>query len=78
MIPSQPCPSFPCFLWEKGKENHPKNKDCLSLPNPPNPWKARETAQKRKEILAGKKNKEFKNYKERKDREQEKIHAPDQ
>ena len=28
-----PCPSFPCF-FQKGKENHQKNKDFLSPPNP--------------------------------------------
>ena len=29
-----PCPSFPCFFFEKGTENHQKNKDFFTPPNP--------------------------------------------
>ena len=39
--PQPEIPCLPCSL-EKGKENHHKNKDFLSQPNPWNPWKRRE------------------------------------
>ena len=49
---------FLAFL-EKGKENHPKNKDFLSLPNPQNPWKRREKRSKKQGIPRTGKSKEF-------------------
>ena len=50
---------FLCFFLEKGKENHQKSRDFLSLPNPQNPWQRREKRSKRKQGIPRKgKNKE--------------------
>ena len=69
---SPPCPSF-LVLLEKGRENHQENKDFLSPLNPKIPGKEGKSAQKNKEILARRKNKEFQKTKERKDRAMSKF-----
>ena len=56
------------FFFGKGKGNHPKNKDFLSLPNPKIPGKEGENAQKKQGFLAGQKKKQGNSQKTRKGR----------
>ena len=63
---SLPVLPFLDFL-EKGREHHPKNKDFYPYRTPKIPGKEGKNAQKNKEILARRKNKEFKKNKEGKD-----------
>ena len=66
---SLPCPSFPCFFLEKGKENHQKNKDFFTPTEPLKSLeKERKTLKKTRNSSQGKKNKEFHKNKERKGR----------
>ena len=65
---SKPCPSFPCFWKRQGK---PTKRTRIFYPyrTPRIPGREGKNAQKNKEILARRKNKEFPKNKERKDRE---------
>ena len=49
------CPSFPCFSWNNGNENHQKNKDVFSLPNPQIPGQEGKTLEKTRKSSQGKK-----------------------
>ena len=55
---SQPCPSFPCF-FRNARKSTKKYKDCLSLPNSPNPWKRRGKRPRKQGIPRRGKNKDF-------------------
>ena len=58
------------FFLEKGRENHQKDKDFLSRPNPLNPWRRREKRLKKQGILHKERKQGIqKKKKERKDRE---------